>query len=60
MNLKERKKIKNCQTDYLKKLRKRDMELGNYLGTNCPQVEMITNMGKSVITGQNFLPKARN
>lgn len=36
------------------------MELGNYLGTNCPQVEMITNMGKSVITGQNFLPKARN
>ena len=23
-------------TDYLKKLRKRDSELGNYLGTNCP------------------------
>jgi DNA-damage-inducible protein D len=33
-------------TDYLKKLRKRDVELGNYLGTNCPHVEMITNTGK--------------
>ena len=30
-------------TDYLKKLRKRDAELGTYLGTNCPQVEMLTN-----------------
>lgn len=30
-------------TDYLKKLRRRDAELGYYLGTNCPQVEMITN-----------------
>jgi DNA-damage-inducible protein D len=30
-------------TDYLKKLRKRDSELGNYIGTNCPQVEMLTN-----------------
>ena len=29
-------------TDYLKKLRKRDMELGFYIGTNCPQVEMLT------------------
>jgi hypothetical protein len=27
-------------TDYLKKIRKRDVELGSYLGTNCPQVEM--------------------
>jgi flagellar motility protein MotE (MotC chaperone) len=25
-------------TDYLKKLRKRDAELANYIGTNCPQV----------------------
>ncbi|MGD9707533.1 MAG: BRO family protein [Candidatus Delongbacteria bacterium] len=33
-------------TDYLKKLRKRDAELGNYIGTNCPQVEMITSTGK--------------
>ena len=33
-------------TDYLKKLRKRDLELGFYLGTNCPQVEMITESGK--------------
>ena len=23
-------------TDYLKKIRKRDVELGKYLGTNCP------------------------
>lgn len=30
-------------TDYLKKLRKRDPELGTYLGTNCPQIEMLTN-----------------
>ncbi len=33
-------------TDYLKKLRKRDNELGTYLGTICPQVEMITETGK--------------
>lgn len=33
-------------TDYLKKLRKRDEELGIYLGTNCPQVEMLTQTGK--------------
>jgi len=30
-------------TDYLKKLRKRDPELGSYLGTICPQIEMLTN-----------------
>jgi prophage antirepressor-like protein len=30
-------------TDYLKKLRKRDIELGTYIGTNCPQVEMLSN-----------------
>ena len=34
-------------TDYLKKLRKRDPELGNYIGTNCPQVEMISETGKN-------------
>ena len=33
-------------TDYLKKLRKRDAELGSYLGTNCPYVEMLTGTGK--------------
>ncbi len=33
-------------TDYLKKLRKRDLELGNYLGTICPQVEMLTDKGR--------------
>jgi len=30
-------------TDYLKKLRKRDTHLGTYIGTNCPQVEMLSN-----------------
>lgn len=30
-------------TDYLKKIRKRDSELGSYLGTNCPQVSMLSN-----------------
>ena len=33
-------------TDYLKKLRKRDVLLGDYIGTNCPQVAMITETGK--------------
>ena len=33
-------------TDYLKKMRKRDEELGSYLGTNCPHVEMLTETGK--------------
>lgn len=33
-------------TDYLKKLRKRDSLLGDYIGTNCPQVTMITETGK--------------
>ena len=37
-------------TDYLKKLRKRDPELGSFLGTNCPQVEMYTFTGKRRIT----------
>lgn len=33
-------------TDYLKKLRKRDTLLGDYIGTNCPQVAMTTETGK--------------
>ena len=33
-------------TDYLKKMRKRDEALATYLGTNCPQVEMLTDTGK--------------
>lgn len=33
-------------TDYLKKLRKRDEQLGEYIGTNCPQVAMQTDTGK--------------
>ena len=32
-------------TDYLKKMRKRDPELGKFLGTNCPQVAMLTETG---------------
>lgn len=34
-------------TDYLKKLRKRDALLGEYIGTNCPQVAMPTSTGKT-------------
>ncbi len=34
-------------TDYLKKMRKRDGLLGEYIGTNCPQVPMLTESGKS-------------
>ncbi len=39
--------------DYLKKMRKRDIGLGSYLGTNCPHVEMVTETGKkrSVLAG---------
>ena len=33
-------------TDYLKKMRKRDELLSSYLGTNCPQVEMVGTAGK--------------
>lgn len=33
-------------TDYLKKLRKRDTLLGDYIGTNCPLVAMTTETGK--------------
>ena len=33
-------------TDYLKKMRKRDPEIGIYIGTNCPQVVMTTRQYK--------------
>lgn len=33
-------------TDYLKKMRKRDQLLGEYIGTNCPQIQMQTATGK--------------
>lgn len=36
----------NNPTDYLKKVRKRDNLLGDYIGKNCPQVDMITETGK--------------
>ena len=50
-------------TDYLKKMRKRDAELGSYIGTNCPHVEMLTytnkkteaELGRSVVTKRNNL-----
>jgi len=32
--------------DYFKKLRKRDLLLDSYVGTNCPQVEMMGESGK--------------
>lgn len=37
-------------TDYLKKMRKRDPELGSYIGTNCPQIQMETSTGKKRLT----------
>jgi DNA-damage-inducible protein D len=37
-------------TDYLKKIRKRDLELGRYIGTNCPQMQMDTISGKKRLT----------
>ena len=33
-------------TDYFKKMRKREAGLAEYVGTNCPQVEMLTPTGK--------------
>ncbi len=33
-------------TDYLKKMRKRDEQLGLFIGTSCPQVTMMTETGK--------------
>ena len=37
-------------TDYLKKMRKRDSELGSFVGTDCPQVTMLTETGKKRLT----------
>lgn len=37
-------------TDYLKKIRKREPELGSYIGTNCPQVLMTTLTGRKRLT----------
>jgi len=34
-------------TDYFKKMRKRDSILHDYIGTNCPQVNMLTETGKT-------------
>ena len=33
-------------TDYFKKMRKRDESLASFVGTNCPQVMMMTETGK--------------
>lgn len=40
-------------TDYLKKMRKRDVELGTFLGINCPHAEMIGQNGlkRKVLAG---------
>jgi DNA-damage-inducible protein D len=42
-------------TDYLKKLRKRDIELGSFLGTNCPQIAMVNKSGvkRKTLAGTN-------
>ncbi len=42
-------------TDYLKKLRKRDTELGSFLGTNCPQIAMVNISGvkRKTLAGTN-------
>lgn len=40
-------------TDYFKKMRKRDEQLALFVGTNCPQVTMQTETGKSV---KHWLP----
>ncbi len=42
-------------TDYLKKLRKRDPELGIFLGTNCPQIAMVNKSGvkRKTLAGTN-------
>ena len=37
-------------TDYLKKMRKRDPQLAEFVGTNCPQVAMFTETGKKRLT----------
>lgn len=34
-------------TDYLKKMRKREPELGEYMGTNCPQILMTGESGRT-------------
>ena len=41
-------------TDYLKKMRKRNLELGAYIGTNCPQVEKAWQNGlkRKVLAGK--------
>lgn len=36
-------------TDYLKKMRKRDLELHSYIGTNCPQIYFANKMSKKKI-----------
>ena len=43
-------------TDYLKKMRKRDPELAAFMGTNCPQVEMMTETG-NVSYSQSHRPR---
>ena len=34
-------------TDYFKKMRKREPQLAEFVGTNCPQIQMTTSTGKN-------------
>lgn len=36
----------NNPTDYFKKMRKREPQLAEFVGTNCPQIQMTTSTGK--------------
>jgi len=42
-------------TDYLKKLRKRELEFGSYIGTNCLQVAKLTPTGKKTKDFSGYL-----
>jgi hypothetical protein len=46
-------------TDYLKRIRKRDEQLGKYVGTNCPQVALQSATDKLRKTVATFSPKKR-
>ena len=45
-------------TDYLKKIRKRDKALATYIGTNCPQVEMLTDTLQRILSHRYWQPRS--
>ena len=50
----EDRKIRSVwNEDEEEKLRKRDSLLGDYIGTNCPQIAMATETGKKVVSPLN-------